>query len=298
MSISGAPFGAGPVEPVTLGRPDGVRTTGYWVGAVAIVVGVVLAAAVAVSGLGSAFETLRFPRAVDSTGNVYVDEPGGKIVFVIGPDRLTAGQVIPGVVMVTGPSGGAVTTASYVGSRVNTGTDPRTGAFGVAVAVATFEATQPGSYRVTAANLPPGTTLGVGDGIVVATGFLIGGTVGSAVLVLGGLILVIVTAVRRSRAKRVPGVPGPHPAGPYSYPAGPYGRGATIAGPYPPGPGWSGPYASPTPGSLVPPAPGGPPYPGSSGSTGYSVATPPPGPVAPQAPPEAFQRPGDWPPNR
>src|ERR1700693_2570868 len=72
--------------------------------------------------------------------------------------------------------------------------------------VATFNATVAGPYRIEAAGTaPPGTTLAVGDTFFTSVlGYGLGALATLLLGVGGGLTLVIVTAARRSRARRAP----------------------------------------------------------------------------------------------
>lgn len=243
-----------PGSPVDVG--NGVGTGGYWLGSVLLVVGIVLAVGAAVVGVTRVVDAFAFPDVVDSSGEVWIDEPGGKVVFVVGPERATTPFVPMPIVTVTDPDGRTVPTAQYTANRSTTRYEPGTGLRQEAVAVATFEATHPGYYELSATDMPSGSTLGVGEGVDGRFGVPALVIVGGSLLGLAGLVVLIVTAVRRSRRRSAPpgypGVPmGTYPPGVAPYPGYPY-----------PAPGSFTPPAVPShgpPGYPVPPVPGGPP---------------------------------------
>ena len=263
-------------------RDVGVRATGYWIGALMMVAGVVLGIVVIALGVSRAVDAFAFPDVVDASGGVWVDEPGGHVIFVVGPVR-TANQFVPiPNVVVTGPDGDTVPTAPYSGSRSTTGVDA-SGMNREAVAVATFEASQAGRYHLSASDLDYGSTLAVGEGVDGNFGSFALGGLGGGLLVLGGLVVVIVTAVRRHRR------PPTYPGG-YGYPGMPYPGAPYPGAPYPGAPYPGAPY--PAPGSLAPPAASSAPMPGSPaqppGPVWYPPAAPPSGPGSPAGPPGAW----------
>lgn len=242
-------------------RPGAV---GFWFGAGAILLGLGLLVAVAVSGFGAARRALAFPVPLEVDGGTWIEETGGKVVFVVGPPSATTGVVPDSVsITVTGPEGSFVAVTPYTGRRSTTGVDPASGLASEAVAVATFDADRRGRYRIDAENLPVGSTLGIGRGAEIDAGFVVVGILGGGLLVLGGIVIVIVTAVRRSRRSAPPYPPtgGPawaHPYGPSPYrsgghaptgnpPAAPFPMpgyppaGAPWPAPPPAPPGWPGP---------------------------------------------------------
>lgn len=268
MTTTPPPWAGGPVAPghpvpgpavstpgyqPEAGKPVGAG--GYWLGSVLMVIGVVVAIVVFVVGVSRAVDAFAFPDVVDAAGEVWIDDPGGKVIFVVGPEPAGGSFVaVPGL-SVTDPDGDSVRTAHYDGSRSTTEVDEWTGTTREAIAVATFHADQPGRYRLTAMNIAPGSTLGVGEGFDGNFALLTLGVIGGGLAVLVGLVVVIMTAVRRHRQQPMP------PAGPYAYPyQQPYQQ------PYPSY------YPSAPPGSPAPPrypipppgiAPPGPPPPGS-----------------------------------
>lgn len=259
---------ASPGVPAPVGVPAGpdpasskpVSGVGYWVGALAMVFGVGLASALFTIGVGRAVDAFTFPDVVDASGGVWIDDAGGKVIYVISPETVGTTRPLvtdPGV-SVTDPDGGPVDTAHYEGVRSTTDYDEATGTSRDATAVATFEADRPGRYQLAAVALPTGSTLGVGEGVDGNFTELAVGGVGAGFLVLGGMVLIIVTAVRRRRNRPTyPWYPGPPTM------MGPPGYGLPVSG-----------YGYPAPGSFAPPS-GGPPTPGvptappdSPGSTG------------------------------
>jgi hypothetical protein len=214
-----------------------------------MVIGAALAVVVLIVGISRAVDAFAFPDVVDASSGVWIDDPGGKVIFVVGPER-TGNQFVPAVeVAVTDPDGAPVRTSPYSGSRSTSDVDGRTGTTLEAVAVATFHADRPGRYHLTATNVTPGSTLGVGEGVGGNFGLLGLGAVGGGLLVLTGLVVVVVTAVRRHRRPPMP-PGGPYP---YAYPGYPSGAPGSFPPPTmpPPPPGYP----------VAPPAPPGPPGP-------------------------------------
>jgi hypothetical protein len=256
-----------------------VRATGYWIGASMMIVGVVLGVAVVALGISRAVDAFTFPDVVDSSGGVWIDDPGGHVIFVVGPVR-SANQFVPMPnIVVTDPDGATVPTAPYGSSRSTTGVDS-SGVRREAVAVATFSASEAGRYHLSASDLGYGSTLGVGEGVDGNFGwFALGGAAGG-LLVLGGLVVVVVTAVRRHRNRPMP--PGAGQAYGYPYPGAPYPAPGSLAPPAvssrPPGfPAMPSGYPPPPGYPTVPPAQ--PPWPaGHRPSVGPSGIPPGPGP--------------------
>ena len=276
--MPGAPAYGPPGAPVSPIAQDSPGTAGYWIGAVAMVLGVIGIIAVSVIGVSRAAVGLRFPRQVDASSTIVLDHPGGYVIFEISRDVGFAQAVPTPVVSVTDPSGAVVFTSTYEGSRTTTGYDPATGQRRRATAVATFHADQSGTYRITASNLPVGSSVGVGRGVDVNGGALALGGMVSGLAILVGLVLVIVTAVRRHGRQGPPGAPPGYP--PPGYP--PMG--------YPPH--WS---PSPYPGSPAMPGPPGSPVVGPYGQP--PVAPPPswPGGSSPSGPPHGGSPGGNYP---
>ena len=193
-------------------------TAWYWWAAVLVLVGVVGAAA---WGFGTYRMLQHRLDALPRTGvpgevTVGVDGPTGLTVFyedpnapgtfivqadAIGDNTLASSPV---TVTVTGPSG-PVPTAAYA-------TDLRFDVNGrVATALKTFDAPTAGTYTVqVAGDVPAGVQVSVGH--VVDTG-LLANAAGAIVLFIAsipiGLIVVLVTAVRRRRAPQPVEAPPP-----------------------------------------------------------------------------------------
>lgn len=282
--------GGGPTAPVKR-----VGTAGFWIGGVLVVVGLVLIGVVAVIGVGRAAEVLRFPTVADGMGGVRVDDPGGHVVFVVEPWTIgaTAGLTPSVAVSVIGPDGARVPTLGYEGSRTVTRADPSTGQRYRAMAVATFRAERSGRYELSAAGLAPGARLAVGDGVPDGFATLGLGVVGGSLAILVGLVLLIVTAVRRHRDRPTPSWTGWGP--PYPGPGQPM-----TAYPQPGYPGGGfGPPGYPVPGYPAPgyPAPGYP-APGHPASSYPAPGHPVPGHAQPGDPAGGFAPPGGVPPTK
>lgn len=218
------PIGGTAAPPRPPNAPDSrPGAVGFWLGAAAILVGLGLLVVVAVSAFGAARRALAFPDALDADGGAWIEETGGKVVFVIGSPQ-TASWVMPGSVSitVTGPDGSFVTATPYEGRRSTSAVDPVSGLRSEAVAVATFDAKRRGRYRIQSENLPFGVTLGIGRGAEIDAPFIVVGILGGGLLVLGGIVVVIVTAIRRARRSAPPYPPvggsgWAHPYGPAPY---------------------------------------------------------------------------------
>jgi hypothetical protein len=259
---------------------------GYWLGAAAIVLGVVLAAVAIVRGVvGFTDKIDGFDRVpVPGEATVTLDEGGQTLFYEVrglrDDDTIPVPPMDVQIVPVGG--GGALPIGTY-DSDLTYSTGGRS-----AVAVATVDVPADGDYTVTVqtagepSNVGGPATLAIGRGIA---GGLVAGVALAAVAFFGGLVvggvLIGVTAVRRSRARTAamapppgwrppppgwapPGRPGsgwaPPPGSAWAPPPGPPGE---------PGSGWA-----PPPGSPGPPGSGWAPPPGPPGS-GWA---PPPGP--------------------
>ena len=233
----------GPVidEPI---RP---RALWYWIGAAVIIAAVGGAVFWLVSGvLGlddrvDGFERVPYPDG----GTVTIDEPGEYVIYT----ESFSGEEQAGGLLLVDPDGDTVDTRLYVSSL--------TYDFGgqAGAASQTFTAEQAGDYELSSTGLD---SSGISS---LAVGKSIGGDIVSAVVgafVIGGLgvlvgaVVLIVTAVRRSRAKRERRPPTPPPSV--------WGRQQTAGGqPPPPQPGWGAPPPPPgssAPGRWAPPPPG------------------------------------------
>ncbi len=253
---------------------------------IAVTVWVVVFLLVAIPTLWSVISYAGKPedqRVPAAGGDVTITEPGEYAVYAEST-RGSPGS-FGGIATLTGPSGAAVAvTAPGISENYDYGSR-------VAVRVATFTATEPGTYRIVGDDR--GTV--AGDELVVGTrtvGALLGvvaGAIATGLLLIVALVggLVMLLAGRRSPppaygAPAWPGRPGPYgPPVPYQgapYPGGPY-QGPPYQGP----PYQGSPYQ-------------GGPYPG-----GHHPGGPPPG-TAPWGPPPgagpagaAPQRPGEDP---
>lgn len=197
--------------PAPAGRRPGIA--GYLAGVGVMVAGIVIGIVLLVSGVASVAHLLVFPQQVEADGGITIDHAGPYIVYLIRPAPGTSSSppIKPGV-SVTGPDGSAVPTGIYgVGRSTGSGQYQ-------ASAVATFTAHATGTYHVTAVSLQPGESLGVGDGRKVQTGAIAWGFVVGGLGFLIGLVLIIVTAARRHRAKPYPMVPPGYPG--TGYPMG------------------------------------------------------------------------------
>ena len=183
------PFVQGPLRP---------RTYWFWIGGLTIAAAVAVAVFWFVSGILGLIDAVDDLERVpfDRGGTVVLDEAGGYVVYAEG-DFVS---VQPGLrILVVGPDGQSVRTAAYGGSLTyNFGGHNGT-------AVATFNAPAPGAYEVAIAEIGSGFAeeLAVGPsfaGDLVRT--LVGGFVIGGVGVLLGVAIIVVTAVRRSRARR------------------------------------------------------------------------------------------------
>ena len=185
--------GTAPSTTTTSRRPG---TAGYWAGAVIAVVATVGAVVWGVSTfLGWQAHIEDFTRVTPpGTAVISVSDTGTRFVYLEHP-RGTAAPATPEI-GVTGPTGAAVPSATYDGVRYDVpGVADRIGDSAL-----TFEANEPGTYRVTVAEAERGTVVAVGDDLLWGWAPQV---VGVVVLLVGGLlvglIVVIVTAVRRAR---------------------------------------------------------------------------------------------------
>ena len=284
-----APAGVGPSGPVgpTPAPPGKVPSAlGYWIGAVIILIGALAAVVWFVSGVSNLFSAVDdYPRfSVPGQATVSLEAARYK-VFAEYPGAASDvnGVFRVGDVTVTD----RVDQAVPVRSSFTEETYDWNGHEGRAIAE--FTAPTAGNYTVEA-TLPPNRSsttvrVAVGRGLQPSAIFPLFAAAGlGGLALLAGIVLIVVTAVRRGRAKRrldpMPVFAGPHPG--YPGPPGAYGQWGpppTWGAPMPPGGYGPGPYpgAPPSPpGPVGPPGQGYPPY----------VPQPPPGssPTGPQAP--------------
>lgn len=256
-----------PMAPVAAPRPKG--RTGLWIGGAMVAVGIIGGAILTIVGIHSVSRTVDGYQRVpaDGGGSIDIGEPGTYRVFFerAGVDEDGALVSVP-VIEINPPDGATVTLLSDTTSETYSfgGRDGRK--------IGRFVAVRTGRYRITT---PSGSTTRSGaDRGVIAVGRkgpvagIIGaglGVLGGLALVIVGIIVMIVSGVRRSRSRRMapPVGPGPGmggwgapPPAPGSY--GP-GHGQPLTGSGSP-PGWQPPPstgASSPPGWAPPPAPQG-----------------------------------------
>jgi hypothetical protein len=134
--------------------------------------------------------------APQETAVISVTDTGTRLLY-LEHDRTTAVPSVPAVT-VTGPTGAEVPLAAY---RAELRYDVPNVANRVGDAVLTFQADEPGAYRIAVGGTDQGATVAVGDNLLWAWGPQV---VGIVALLLGGLFIgvtvVIVTAARRSTA--------------------------------------------------------------------------------------------------
>lgn len=309
--------------PTTSAKPDKPKgAVGIWIGVLLIVGGIILAIALVVVGVRSLVDGFDGLQQVPLNGGgvVEIEDTGTQTVYAERYTSETGSSFNTGTasfsnfgpaitVQITGPDNQPIEFQPLSGSETYVH-NHREG-----VRIGQFEAATPGRYRIDPAGEPNGyQSVAVGSGLKVeGIGAILGGVFGGGLVVLIGIILVIVFAVRRSRSKKqiaqgsspypspygaaAAGWPvAPGPAG-YATPGVPGGYGAPGApgapapGAWPPAggtnPGWvPPPVAQPSPGWTPPVAP--PPPPAPSG-TGTPWQSPPP------AAPEPWQPPGTTP---
>ncbi len=198
MTTTMAP--APPRRPDTASSRKMPSTAGYWIGAIVAVVGLALAATLGVMTFVRMNDHLNtFPRmSIPGTMTVNLDASTGRTIYVewIAPLPLAALDL-----RVTDPNGKEVVVRPYV-IDLHYDVPGFTGNMGHAVG--TFNTTVAGPYQIEAAGTAPsGTTLAVGDTFYTSIlGYGLGAFAALLLALGGGLTLVIVTAVRRSRARR------------------------------------------------------------------------------------------------
>jgi hypothetical protein len=299
---SSPPYPQGPSSPAKAPKPGGM--VGIWIGIALILIGIIGGIALIASGASSFADGLNDVQRVgiESGGTVDLDETGTYSVFVeryvpgsgTSFNTSSSGGFVPDVqVSITDPNGNPAPVRPATGSETYT-VDEYEG-----TRIGKFEADQPGIYTV---RVEGGSAVANYDSIAVGKGLHLDGIVailigvfGGGALVLLGIILVIVFAVKRSRKKKrlaseanpygsgMPGAPGGWPAAPAyggGYPPN-AGYGAPAAPWQPPAgaPGWVPPPA--TPGSVV----GSPTPPAAPPAQPWQPPEPPPSAPAPDAPP-------------
>ena len=236
-----------PTGPV-IDEPIRPRALWYWIGAAVIVAAIAGAVFWLVSGIlrlddtVDGFERVPYPEG----GTVTIADPGEYVVYT----ESFSGDEQAGGITVVDPDGNEVDTRLYVSSL--------TYDFGgeVGSASQTFTAEQAGEYELSSTGLESSgiSSLAVGKSI---GGDIVSAIVGAFVIgglgVLVGVIVLIVTGIRRSSAKRERRPPTPPPSA--------WGQQQQTWGANPPPPqaAWGQPPPPPgsaTPGTSAPPPPG------------------------------------------
>lgn len=182
-----------PVRP-TAGVPRASRT-GYWIAILIALAGLVGGSAwglTAYRGLQEEIDS--FARvAVPGEAVVRIEEAGGHVIYYEGPGSPSLSQLD---VRVNAPGGAVVAVGTY-------GADLRYDApdNGVGRAIGTFQASTAGRYEVNVGGTAPsGALVAVGDSIADSK---LGSIIGALLLVVvaagAGLILAVVTNIRRPR---------------------------------------------------------------------------------------------------
>jgi hypothetical protein len=179
-----------PVRP-TAGVPPASRA-GYWI---AILIALVGGSAWGLTAYGGLQEEIdSFTRvAVPGEAVVRIEEAGGHVIYYEGPGSPTLSELN---VRVNAPGGTVVAVGTY-------GADLRYDApdHGVGRAIGTFKASTAGRYEVIVGGIAPrGALVAVGDSIADSK---LGSILGALLLVVvaggAGLVLAVVTSIRRSR---------------------------------------------------------------------------------------------------
>lgn len=263
---------------------------GIWIGIALIVIGTVAGVVLVVRGASTLLDNVEdLQRVPISGGTIEINEPDEQSVYLERQSFTNetgfstgTGTFAPVVtVLVSDPSGMDV----FVEPRSSSETYSWNGREGVLVA--SFDATEVGTYTV---QIVRADDLGAYDTIAVGRALdfgglagILGGVFGGGLIVVIGIVVIIISAVRRGKAKRR--------ALAARYGQGP-GPGAAWGGGTPAGPGWAPPpvpapggYGAPSPVWTPPPPPG--PSGGSWTPPAPPTAAPPAGPgwVPPPAPP-------------
>ena len=230
------------------------------------------------------------------------DANASGIVFAFGNSSAEAKQVRA---KLTGPSGEEITLDSSSTTFSSQTTDTKGDAVEL---IGAFEAVRPGVYTLVSEG-PAGTQIAIASLSIKGIAAKVGGGIGGGLLfIIIGVIVMTVTLVRRSRAKKNLAMnPGGFMAGdggtmPPAIPTPPtYGGGYPPAPPVPPGPpAYPAPPSAPSgPPAFAPPvAPAAPPTaPVAPPSAPPYEPGPPPAPTAPPAafqPPPAFDQPSQF----
>jgi len=288
----------GPGSPSSLRKPS---AAGYWIAGVVAMVGVVASViwfAVVISGIIGAADgyphfSLPGSRSVEldaETYKIFVEYPGANL------DINQSGEV-DGLTVVDSEGQHVLVSRALISETYSWGgRDGR--------AIAQFTAPRQGTYTISAmrspqGSLPSGVQMAVGRGINLSVaGPLLASMALGGLSVVVSVVLIIVTAVRRGRWKRLQRPPPmmggyPGPSGPYAYGAPSTGGWGTYPGPTgPPAPfGQSGGPSVPPPSWQPPGTPISPAPPGSWGSPSASPVS---SPNHPTDPPGHPAHPPGW----
>ncbi len=189
------------------GIPRRASSRGYWIGGGLIVAAFAGAAVWAVLALLGYFNQVNsFQRmTVPGTATVHVTQPATQVLYYesSGPAP-SPGQL---GLHVTGPAGNAVKVNPYPGDlRYDS---PPVNPTRVGKAIASFDATAPGNYRITASTTTGARgTIAIGNDVLWDTVPHMAGAIAVFVVGVGaGLTLIIITAVRRSAARQIAAAP-------------------------------------------------------------------------------------------
>jgi hypothetical protein len=181
-------------------RPSGL---GYWIGGALIAAAVIGAVIWAVlTYFGYLNQVNSFQRmTVPGTATIHVTQPTTRVLYYEGPGPAPSlGQL---GIHVTGPAGNAVSVIPYTTELLYHA--PMVNPTRSGTAIASFDATTSGNYRI---NADPATgtggTIAIGGDILWDAAPHVVGFI--AVFLVGtgaGLTLIIITAVRRSSARRL-----------------------------------------------------------------------------------------------
>ena len=200
-----------PAIQLPLGTAPSARRSsaaGHWFRAILIAIGLIVASIWTVAGVFRMNDRINaFTRvSIPGEATMRIDRTGGRVVYYEGIEAPIPREVD---LRVTDPSGRAITVGSY-------GADLRydvPGATHMGQAIATFDATVTGAYRISVRGVPqPDGQVAVGQSVAGIGSPTVFGATAILLVLAGGLALVIVTAVRRSRYRRPGALIPPLPA--------------------------------------------------------------------------------------
>jgi hypothetical protein len=184
------------------GTPHRPSSLGYWIG------GALIAAACIGAAIWALLTYFGYLNQVDSfqrmtapgTATVHVTQATTRVLYYESPGP--APSLAQLGIHVTGPSGNAVEVIPYTTELIYHAplmNPTRTG-----TAIASFDATTPGNYRINAdPTTGAGATIAIGNDILWDAAPHVIGTIAVFLVGMGaGLTLIIVTAVRRSPARQ------------------------------------------------------------------------------------------------